>query len=141
MHNERHHSARHLSETVLMRLIVPGVHEIFALEPNKAVLRLRSLVGEVIVEIENGTTKTSSAASLTPAEARRLASDLPNDRGGSERITYGRDADGVHFVGAMLVIRFDGKNKDRVVIEGTKKIQRLSALLGMLADQAEPEPL
>lgn len=124
-----------------MRPIVPGVHEIYALEPKNAILRLRTFSGEVVVEIENGTTKTSSAAYLTPAEARRLASDLPKERGGSERTVYGRDSDGVHLVGSMLVIRFNGKNKDRVVIEGTGKIQRLLAHLGMLADQAEPEPL
>ena len=124
-----------------MRPIIPGVHEIFGLSPANAILRLRVLVGEVVLEIENGTTKTTSAAYLTPAEARRLGNDFPNERGGSERVIYGRDSDGVHLVGSMLVIRGAGKQKDRVVRDAPGKIKRLSALLGMLADQAEPEPV
>ena len=123
----------------MKRPVVPGVHEIFGLQPTNAVLRLRVLPGEVVVEIENGTTKTTSAAYLTPAEARRLADEFLDVRGASERRFFGRDADGVHIVGGMVVIRVDGKNRDRVVLESIPKIERFLKLLAMLADDVQPE--
>ena len=121
----------------MLKKATPGVHEIFGLIPSSAVIRLRLLLGEVVIEIENGFTKTSNAAYLSPTEARRLAAEYISPRIGHAHYNYGRDDDGVYIAGAMIVILGDGEPKDKVVIESNPKAERFCRILAMLADDAE----
>jgi hypothetical protein len=112
-----------------------GVHSIYGLEPADAVLRFRALLGEVVVEITNGTVGTTAAGYLTGAEARRLAADLERGLAAGERIIYGRDADGCVLDGPWLEIRRDGMTRDRVILEpGSKRAERVPGILTLLAD-------